>query len=175
MHRSSNRRRLARKDRRAQSSTKCCIHNNSSGRRLIFSKRTISTSTLPKAYPFQLLITNQNLITTTIIPKPSSTEIQKLYYTNNEIQHMKKIYQRRDTKERVTKSMRELSSKIKERLARNVDDDLSVECIVNAGEDLNVSSSSSGEYYTKRSSSTKMGDVIERASCTLPSMITLLL
>ena len=93
---------------------------------------------------------------------------------------MKKIYQKRDTKERVTKSMREFGSKIKEKMngisIRNVDDDLSVECIVNAGQDL-VSSSSSGEYCNaKRSSgSTKMGGVIERASCTLPSMITLLL
>jgi len=120
---------------------------------------------------------------THIIPRPSSTEIQSLYYTNDEILHMKKIYQRRDTKERVTKSMKVLSSKMKQRMnginLRNVDDDLSVECIVNAGEDIGVSSSSSGECYgTKRSSGTKtkmVGDVIERASCTLPSMITLLL
>jgi len=92
---------------------------------------------------------------------------------------MKRIYQRRDTKERVTKSMRELGSKIKEKMneisIRNVDDDLSVECIVNAGENLVVSSSSYEEYSNTKRSSTKMGGVIERASCTLPSMITLLL
>jgi len=96
---------------------------------------------------------------------------------------MKRIYQKHVTKERVTKSMRELSSKIKEKMndisLRNVDDDLSVECIVNAGEDLDVSYPyKSKEYYdhTKRSSgNTKMGGVIERASSSLPSMITLLL
>jgi len=122
----------------------------------------------------------QQLITAThIIPKPSASEIQSLYYTNDEILHMKRIYQRRDTKERVTKSMRELGSKIKEKMneisIRNVDDDLSVECIVNAGENLVVSSSSYEEYSNTKRSSTKMGGVIERASCTLPSMITLLL
>ena len=93
---------------------------------------------------------------------------------------MKKIYQH-NVKKKVTKSMRVLSSKMKQIATnvslRNVDDDLSVECIVNAGQDLIVSSTKSEEYYnTKRSSSggTKMGGVIERAS-TLPSMITLLL
>lgn len=49
------------------------------------------------------------------------------------------------------------------------------ECIVNAGENLVVSSSSYEEYSNTKRSSTKMGGVIERASCTLPSMITLLL
>ena len=53
---------------------------------------------------------------------------------------------------------------------RNVDDDLSVECIVNAGENIDVSSMSPKEYYNAKSvssGSTKMGGVIERASCTL--------
>jgi len=87
---------------------------------------------------------------------------------------MKKIYQR-DVKKKVTKSIKELSSKIKEKMKRNVDDDLSVECIVNAGEDLLSSSAMSEDYYDTKRSNTKMGGVIERASSSLPSMITLLL
>ena len=78
--------------------------------------------------------------------------------------------------------MREFGSKMKQKMngisTRNVDDDLSVECIVNAGENLASSSAKSEEYYNtnkRSSSSTKMGDVIERASSSLPSMITLLL
>jgi len=121
----------------------------------------------------------EQLVTAThIIPRPSSTEIQKLYYTNDEILHMKKIYQH-NVKKKVGKSMKEFGSKIKEKMngisIRNVDDDLSMECIVNAGQDIGVSSAKSEEYYNTKRSSTKMGDVIERASCTLPSMITLLL
>ena len=170
---SNSRRRLVRKD--SQSSVKTHRHSNSSRRLLSSNNHPSSSTRRRKSVSFQDEVT-----ATHIIPKPSTTEIQRLYYTNDEIQHMKKIYQRRDTKERVTKSMRELSSKIKEKMngisIRNVDDDLSVECIVNAGQDLNVSYPSSGECYnTKRSSSTKMGGVIERASSTLPSMITLLL
>ena len=93
---------------------------------------------------------------------------------------MKKIYQKREYKKKVEKGMRELSSKMKEKMngisIKNVDDDLSVECIVNAGENLSVSSSSkSVEYYNAKRSSNSMGGVIERASSTLPSMITLLL
>ena len=92
---------------------------------------------------------------------------------------MKRIYQKR-IDVHVRKKMEK--SKMKQKMnginLRNVDDDLSVECIVNAGEDLDVShTAKSGEYYndTKSSGSTKMGGVIERASSTLPSMITLLL
>lgn len=128
--------------------------------------------------------THEQLITAThIIPRPSFTEIQTLYYTNDEILHMKRIYQKRidvHVRKKVERGIKEFGSKIKEKMKRNVDDDLSVECIVNAGVNLDVSSSKSEEYYhnhiTKRSNgSTKMGGVIERASCTLPSMITLLL
>lgn len=171
--RSSNRRLLIRKD--SQSSVKTYQHSNSS-RRLISSAKNTTTTSSRRRKSVSFPTNQQHLITAThIIPKPSSTEIQQLYYTNDEILHMKKIYQY-NVKKKVTKSMREFGNKIKERLiARNVDDDLSVECIVNAGEDIGVSSSS-GECYARSSSmNNKMGGVIERASSTLPSMITLLL
>jgi len=135
-------------------------------------KNTSSSTRRRKSVSFPP--TPQKLTTVHIIPRPSSTEIQKLYYTNEEILHMKKIYQR-DVKKKVTKSIKELSSKIKEKMKRNVDDDLSVECIVNAGEDLLSSSAMSEDYYDTKRSNTKMGGVIERASSSLPSMITLLL
>ena len=185
--RSSNSRRLlVRKD--SQSSTKTYRHSNSSSRRLLSSTNhpstttTTTTSASRRRKSVSFPPTHEQLITAIhIIPRLSNTEIQRLYYTNDEILHMKKIYQKREYKKKMERGIKQLSSKMKQKMnginLRNVDDDLSVECIVNAGENLVSSPSSGREYHNaKRSSgSTKMGGVIERASSTLPSMITLLL